>query len=152
MRIGLVAHDDKKEELLEWADFNKGTLSEHTLIATGTTGTMLAQDLQLPVEILLSGPKGGDQQIGAKIANKELDTLIFFWDPESSQPHEADVKALLRLATLWNVPYACNTATADMIISSILFASPVYEPVKPNFEQREVSVDENGKVTVVETL
>lgn len=153
MKIGLVAHDAKKEDLLEWAKFNKGTLSKQELVATGTTGGMLAEALQVPIDIMLSGPKGGDQQIGALIATKELDALIFFWDPESPQPHDPDVKALLRLATFWNIPYACNVTTADMLISSTLFdVGDEYIPVKPVVETRDVEVSEDGSVMITERV
>jgi methylglyoxal synthase len=133
-RIALVAHDNKKEELLEWARFNRDLLSRHHLFGTGTTGGMLEDELALPITQFKSGPIGGDQQIGAKIAEGEIDFLIFFWDPLEPQPHDPDIKALLRLAVLYNIPTASNRATADFIISSALMSQEYIKPM-PDIER-----------------
>jgi methylglyoxal synthase len=119
-RIALIAHDNCKGELLDWARFNRGTLATHDLYATGTTGARLALQLHLPVTRFLSGPLGGDQQVGAAIVEGRLDFVIFFWDPLEPHPHDVDVKALLRIAVVYNVPIACNRATADFLLSSPL--------------------------------
>ena len=131
--IALVAHDNKKRDLLEWATYNQGSLSEHRIHATGTTGAMLSRELGLEVQRLQSGPLGGDQQIGAKIVDNEIDFLIFFWDPLEPQPHDPDVKALLRIAVVWNIPIACNRATADFMISSPLMRRE-YQRLVPDYD------------------
>jgi methylglyoxal synthase len=131
-QIGLVAHDNKKRDLVEWARFNRELLAEHDLIATGTTGSLLERELDLPVTRLLSGPLGGDLQIGAMIADGHIDFLVFFWDPLEPQPHDPDVKALLRIAVVWNIPVACDRATADFMISSPLMTGS-YERQLPDY-------------------
>ena len=125
-RIALVAHDGRKQDMREWAEFNRDLLAGHILFATGTTGRMLSEEVGLPVTRFHSGPLGGDQQIGARIADGEIDLLVFFWDPLEPHPHDHDVKALLRVAVLWNIPVACNRATADFLISSPLMSSYVF--------------------------
>lgn len=121
-KIALIAHDNKKDDLLEWARYNKGSLGKHELFATGTTGQLLTDELGLDVYKFKSGPLGGDQQVGAKIADGEIDFLIFFWDPLEQQPHDVDVKALLRVAVVYNIPTACNRSSADFMISSQLMS------------------------------
>jgi methylglyoxal synthase len=117
-RVALVAHDNCKKDLLEWARYNRGSLSRHELFGTGTTGSLVANELGFEVKRLLSGPLGGDQQIGALIAQGGLDVLVFFWDPLEPLPHDPDIKALLRIAVLYNIPTACNRSTADFLVSS----------------------------------
>jgi methylglyoxal synthase len=131
--IALVAHDHKKAELSRWAQEHKSELAKHKLVATGTTGGLLQENLSLEVHCYKSGPLGGDQQIGALIAEGRLDCLVFFWDPLNPAPHDPDVKALLRLCSVWNLPVACNTATADMLITSPLFYQGNYQRLVPEF-------------------
>jgi methylglyoxal synthase len=130
--IGLVAHDNKKRDLIEWSTYNAQLLLRHDLVATGTTGTLLEEALGVGVRKLQSGPLGGDQQLGALIADGEIDFLVFFWDPLEPQPHDPDVKALLRIAIVWNIPVACDRASADFMISSPLMESS-YERQMPDY-------------------
>ena len=130
--IALVAHDNKKGNLLEWVKFNKNTLQKHNLFATGTTGKLLEEELDSKITIFESGPLGGDQQVGSRISEGKIDFLIFFWDPLESQSHDPDVKALLRMAVVWNIPTACNRASADFLISSPLM-NQRYSRQLPNY-------------------
>ena len=132
-RIALIAHDNKKADLLEWVKFNRSTLLQHELYATGTTGLVLERELDSKITIFESGPLGGDQQIGARIAEGCIDFLIFFWAPLAPLPHDPDVKALLRIAVVWNIPIACNRASADFLISSSLM-SQEYPRILPDYE------------------
>jgi methylglyoxal synthase len=132
-RIGLVAHDNKKRDLVEWARYNRMLLERHDLVATGTTGTLLEDAIGVGIEKLQSGPLGGDQQLGALIADGDIDFLVFFWDPLEPQPHDPDVKALLRIAVVWNIPIACNRASADYMISSPLMTSDYVRSV-PDYD------------------
>ena len=131
-KIALIAHDNKKRDLIEWAVYNKTALSKHTLIATGTTGKLIEEALDQPVKKLLSGPLGGDQQIGSMIATGEIDVIFFFFDPMEAQPHDSDVKALLRLAVAWNLPMACDRTTADFLMTS-RFMQEAYEYKLPDY-------------------
>jgi methylglyoxal synthase len=133
-KIAIVAHDNKKEDLVEWAKFNRDLLAHHKVYATGTTGEILEQELGFEVTKLQSRPLGGDQQIGAKIADGEIDFLIFFWDPLEPLLHDPDVKALLRMAVVWNIPIACNRASADFMISSPLMDGE-YNRLVPDYEE-----------------
>jgi len=131
-KIALVAHDNKKQDLYDWAKFNRDLLAEHELYATGTTGSVLEEQLDLSIQKLESGPLGGDQQIGAKISGNEIDFVIFFWDPLETLPHDPDIKALLRIAMVWNIPVACNRASADFMFSSPLM-SDTYQRLIPDY-------------------
>lgn len=133
-RIALIAHDNKKRELTAWAHTNIEELKHHSLFATGTTGHVLEKQLGVPVHKFISGPLGGDQQVGAQIAEGNIDILLFFWDPFEPLPHDPDVKALLRLAAAWNIPVACNPATADFIVSSNLMQA-AYSRNVPDYER-----------------
>lgn len=130
--IALVAHDNKKNDIIEWAIYNKTALSNHNLFATGTTGKLIEKALEQSVVKFLSGPLGGDQQIGANIAEGKIDVLIFFWDPMEAQPHDPDIKALLRVAATWNIPIACDRASADFILTSPLMLA-AYESILPDY-------------------
>jgi methylglyoxal synthase len=143
-RIALIAHDNKKQDLLEWAKFNMLTLENHILYATGTTGTLLEDILQVEINKLQSGPLGGDQQVGAMISNGELDLVIFFFDPLESHPHDPDVKALMRIAGVWNIPMACTRATADFVISSSLL-NKTYNRLVPDYDDYRSRLKKNSR-------
>lgn len=138
--IALIAHDHKKDDIIDWAIFNKVALSHHNLHATGTTGRLLEENLNQKVRKYLSGPLGGDQQIGALIAEGNIDMLFFFWDPMEAQPHDPDIKALLRLAAVWNIPVACDRATADFILTSPLMNKPYESLIQDysNYQNRKI--------------
>ena len=142
-RIALVAHDYRKPDLIDWADNNRDILKEHKLFGTGTTGKLISEKLDLPVHRYMSGPLGGDQQLGAAIAAGELDILIFFWDPLQAQPHDVDVKALLRIAIVYNIPLACSRSSADFLISSELLDKP-YERYLVDYGERLKSLSKEG--------
>ena len=133
-RIALIAHDHKKAELIEWANYNKTVLCRHELYATGTTGKLIEANLDVPVRKLLSGPLGGDQQIGSMIAEGKIDVVIFFWDPMEALPHDPDIKALLRLGVVWNIPMASNRTSADFLLTSPLMHQE-YEVRLPDYSQ-----------------
>jgi len=143
-KIALVAHDNKKADLIQWAKYNRDLLAHHQIFATGTTGVILEQELGFPISKLESGPLGGDQQVGAKIVSDEIDFLIFFWDPLEPQPHDPDVKALLRMAVVWNIPIACNRASADFMISSPLMDGE-YDRLVPDYDQYRARKIDRGE-------
>lgn len=138
--IVLIAHDSRKQDLLEWVKYNRPVLHEHKLFATGTTGALVENQADLPVTRFKSGPLGGDQQVGAKIAEGALDMLVFFWDPLEPQPHDPDVKALLRIAVLYNIPTACNRATADFLVASSLFHGQYDRIVEDHARDRDAFI------------
>ena len=144
-RIALIAHDRRKADLLAWVAFNQPVLREHHLCATGTTGALVAARTGLPVERFRSGPLGGDQQVGARISEGAIDILIFFWDPLEPQPHDPDVKALLRLAVLYNIPTACNRSTADFLVAAPLFHGKYDQQVADHDAEREAFLAEQLK-------
>lgn len=144
-KLALIAYNHKKRDLVEWAKFNRTLLAHHRIYATGTTGTLLEQELEFEITKLQSGPLGGDQQIGAKIADGEIDFVIFFSDPLESQSHDPDIKALLRLAIVWNIPIACNRASADFMISSPLMDGEYDRLVSDYEEYRTPNLDPNGR-------
>jgi len=142
-RIALIAHDNRKLDLLEWAKYNRDLLAEHELFGTGTTGQLIANELKLNVHRFKSGPLGGDQQVGARISEGDIDFLMFFWDPLEPLPHDPDIKALLRIAVVYNIPVACNRATADFIISSPLM-SVEYPRELIDYKERIIRPDGKG--------
>lgn len=143
-KIALVAHDNKKQDLVEWAKYNRTLLAHHEVYATGTTGGILERELGFRIARFQSGPLGGDIQIGAKIAEGDIDFLIFFWDPLEPMPHDPDVKALLRMAVVWNIPIACNRASADFMISSPLMDGE-YDRLVPDYEVYQNRKIQKGK-------
>jgi methylglyoxal synthase len=145
-KIALVAHDNKKQDLVEWAKFNRDLLAHHEVYATGTTGEMLERELGFKITKLQSGPLGGDQQVGAMIVNDEINFLIFFWDPLEPMPHDPDVRALLRMAAVWNIPIACNRASADFMISSPLMDGQ-YNRLVPDYEEYRTRTLPQAEVT-----
>ena len=149
-RVALIAHDNCKQDLLDWARFNRETLQAHQLFATGTTGALLAHELRLDIERFLSGPLGGDQQVGAGIVEGRIDFVIFFWDPLEPHPHDVDVKALLRVAVVHNVPIACNRATADFLLSSPLMGERYERRVARPHERRGLVAVEDAAVVGVD--
>lgn len=139
--IALVAHDNMKDDMLKWVAYNRNILRQHKLYATGTTGKILMEKLELEITRLQSGPLGGDMQIGAMISERKIDMLIFFWDPLEAQPHDPDIRALLRIAVVWNIPVATNVGSADFIISSPLMATD-YKPLQPDYTTYEERLEE----------
>ncbi len=148
-RIALVAHDTKKQDMCEWVEYNKGTLKDHIIYSTKTTGTKIEEATGMEVKKLKSGPKGGDQQVGSLITTRELDYLFFFWDPLNPHPHDVDVKALLRVAVLYDIPVACNRETADHIISSQIFREDIKKKIIPGIDDDEAEVNVVEQISVL---